>query len=51
LLSAESKVREVRGVTSSQVADQRKRLIALYMKWGKPAEAAKWQERLDKKSA
>ena len=51
LLSAESRVREARGVESSQAADQRKRLIALYKRWGKPAEAAMWQERLDKKSA
>lgn len=51
LLSAESRVREARGVESSQAADQRKRLIALYKLWGKPADAAMWQERLDKKSA
>ena len=51
LLSAESRVREARGVESSQAADQRKRLIALYKRWGKPAEAAMWQERLDKKRA
>jgi eukaryotic-like serine/threonine-protein kinase len=51
LLSAESRVRGVRGPESSATADQRKRLIALYMLWGKPAEAARWQERLDKKTA
>ncbi len=51
LLSAESRVREARGVASGAVADQRKRLVALYKLWHKPAEAAKWQERLDRKSA
>jgi eukaryotic-like serine/threonine-protein kinase len=51
LLSAESRVREVRGAESTAAADQRKRLIVLYKLWGKPVEAAKWQERLDKKSA
>jgi eukaryotic-like serine/threonine-protein kinase len=51
LLAAEARVREVRGAESVAVADQRTRLVALYKRWGKPAEAAKWQERLDKKSA
>ncbi len=51
LLSAESRVREVRGVTSVALADQRKRLVTLYTRWGKPVEAKQWQERLDKKSA
>ena len=51
LLAAESRVREVRGAESVAVADQRKRLVALYKRWGKLAEAAKWQQRLDKKSA
>ncbi len=46
LLSAESRVREARGVASGPVADQRKRLIALYMLWGKPAEAAAWQAKM-----
>ncbi|MBC7842383.1 MAG: serine/threonine protein kinase [Gemmatimonadaceae bacterium] len=51
LLSAESRVREARGVESGPVADQRKRLVALYKRWGRAAEAAAWQARLDKKSA
>ena len=51
LLGAEARVLEVRGARSTAVADQRQRLVALYTRWGKPAEAAKWQERLDKKSA
>jgi eukaryotic-like serine/threonine-protein kinase len=51
LLAAESRVLEVRGAESVAVADQRQRLVALYKRWGKPAEAAKWQERLDEKSA
>ena len=51
LLSAEERVRAARGPESSQAADQRKRLVALYKLWGKPAEAAKWQERLVKKRA
>ena len=49
LLGAEARVLEVRGAQSAAVADQRRRLVALYTRWGKPAEAAKWQERLDKK--
>lgn len=51
LLAAEERVRAVRGGASVAVADQRVRLVSLYTRWGKPAEAAKWQERLDKKSA
>jgi eukaryotic-like serine/threonine-protein kinase len=51
LLSAEARVRAVRGAESTATADQRKRLIALYQLWGKPGEATKWQERLDKRSA
>jgi eukaryotic-like serine/threonine-protein kinase len=51
LLAAEARIREVRGAGSVAVADQRTRLVTLYKRWGKPAEAAKWQERLDKKSA
>jgi eukaryotic-like serine/threonine-protein kinase len=51
LLGAEARALEVRGATSTAVADQRQRLVALYKRWGKPAEAAKWQERLEKKSA
>jgi len=51
LLAAELRVREVRGAESVAVADQRKRLVALYRRWGKPVEAATWQERLEKKSA
>ena len=51
LLGAEARALEVRGATSTAVADQRQRLVALYTRWGKPAEAAKWQERLEKKSA
>jgi DMSO/TMAO reductase YedYZ molybdopterin-dependent catalytic subunit len=51
LLAAESRVHEVRGAESVAVADQRQRLIALYKRWGKLAEAAEWQQRLDQKSA
>ena len=51
LLGAEARALEVRGATSTAVADQRQRLVALYKRWGKPAEAAKWQERLEKKTA
>jgi eukaryotic-like serine/threonine-protein kinase len=51
LLSAEARVREVRGAESTAVADQRIRLVTLYTRWGKPAEATKWKVRLDKKSA
>ncbi len=51
LLSAEARVRAARGVDSSPTEDQRKRLVDLYTRWGRPAEAAKWQERLKKKSA
>jgi eukaryotic-like serine/threonine-protein kinase len=51
LLGAEAQIREKRGASSTAVADQRKRLVALYTRWGKPAEAAKWKVRLDAKSA
>lgn len=51
LLMSEARVREVRGAESVAVADQRKRLVALYTRWGKLTEAAEWQQRLDTKSA
>ena len=51
LLSAETRIRAVRGETSGPVADQRKRLVALYRKWGRPADVATWQARLGQKGA
>ncbi len=51
LLTSEARIRELRGAESAQVADARTRLVLLYTRWGKTAEAAKWQEKLDKKSA
>jgi eukaryotic-like serine/threonine-protein kinase len=51
LLGAEARVLEVRGAQSTAVADQRQRLVVLYTRWGRLAEAARWQERLEKKGA
>ncbi len=46
LLAAEARIRAVRGVESGAVADQRRRLVALYRLWGKAAEASAWQAKL-----
>ena len=51
LLSAESRLLANRGEGSGALNDVRKKLVALYTAWKKPADATKWQARVDKKRA
>jgi serine/threonine protein kinase/tetratricopeptide (TPR) repeat protein len=46
LLPAERKLVEARGEDAPVVNDVRKRIVALYKAWGKPADAAKWEAKL-----
>ncbi len=47
LLPAEKHLVEIRGEKTSVVRDVRKRIVALYQKWGKKDELARWQAKLD----
>ncbi len=46
LVPAEKKLVEARGEDAPVVKDARTRIVALYTAWGKPAEAARWQDRI-----
>ena len=46
LIPAEKKLVEERGEDAAVVGDARKRIVALYTAWGKPAEAARWEARV-----
>jgi serine/threonine protein kinase/tetratricopeptide (TPR) repeat protein len=47
LLGAERTLVAQRGDRSPAVRDTRARLVSLYRSWGRPAEAARWQARLN----
>ena len=47
LLSSESQLAAERDARTPQVQDARKRLVRLYTEWQRPADAARWQGRLD----
>jgi len=46
LVPSEKKLVEARGEGAPVVKDARARLVALYTAWGKPAEAARWQDKI-----
>ena len=46
LVPAERTLMEIRGDGAPVVKDARTRLVALYTAWGRPVEAARWQQRI-----
>ena len=47
LLDSEAELLEKRGAKAQPVRDARQRLVDLYLAWGRPQQAAAWQEKLD----
>jgi serine/threonine-protein kinase len=47
LLESEAELLEKRGEMAQPVRDARQRLVDLYHAWGRPQQAAAWQEKLD----